>query len=792
MRKSLFCITLLFFFLAIGPWAWGSDLKGNIHIAFLVDATGNKVFLELVQKEISTLLKNSYTVEFEVRTLDSSDREGMKRQIEQLMQDDRINCIIGLALDTSDALIGIKRYTKPVIAAAILDRKLQGLPMTAEGTSGIDNFNYIESPFDVEKDLTTFKRLYDYKHLAVLLNARETLLFHTVFSHIGRAVDKVSPGARLSFVEIYPHKLAESMAAMPDDVDSVYLPPVFVQDEVGEQKKLIDLINERRLPSFALLGEENVRMGVMASIAPDRNINAMSRRIAINVLKIFSGTNGADLPVQLSQYTDNYVVNVATLEKIDFFPSWQVMSEARLINLDNERRGRRINLPGVIGEALRSNVILQIEQLNTRLQQQEKNISSAPFFPQLELSTSVDMIDDNRVNAAVGSPSRHTWLASGSLSQILYADDVFANYAIQKIFLESQRFQEKAQMLDTVITAGEAYINLLFARSNRAIQNNNLAVTRKNLDIARNKEAVGSVGASEVHRWESELASNQINLNDAHRDLQLARLSVNNILNRPINEEFIAEDLDDSTPIELIITDPEVYGYLGDFKKLNRFGEFLMEEANLNLPELKQVAERVKAQKRDILNRQRAYYIPDIRIQGKIDHVLGEYDTVIETSSDLDTPWSIAATASWPLYKGGNRGYELEKSRIQLRQIGLEEVSLRNQLSLQVQSNLQTAAVSAREISLSRAGLKSAQKNFEITQAGYSEGRNSIADLIDAQNAKISAELGEAVAKYQFVLDFLKLERSVGRFHFLDTPQEKDAFLERLQRYMDATEENTH
>jgi outer membrane protein len=559
MRKTLLQITLLFTFIVISTFAWGTEIKSTVRIALLVDETGNKVLLELVEKEIRTLLQNRYTLNFEVKSLNSADRGGMDRQIQQLMKDDSIDCLIGLGLDTSDALIGLKTYNKPVIAATVLDRKLQGLPLTAEGSSGIQNFNYIESPFDIEKDLRTFKNLYDYKHLAVLLNARETLLYHTVFSHIGRAVEKVSPGVKLSFVEIYPGKVEESMAALPDDVDSVYFPPVFLQDEIGEQKKLINLINKRKLPSFALLGEENVQMGIMASIAPDRNINAMARRIAINILNIFGGKDAGELPVQLTRYIDNYVINVSTLQEIDFFPSWEAMNAARLINFDQNLSGRKITLQSVIAEALRSNLVLQIEQLNTRLQTQEKKIASSSLYPQLNLSTSVNMLDENRVDADPTNPARHTWLATGSLSQVLYADDVFANYAIQKFFLESQKYQERAQMLDTVITAGEAYINLLFARSTRTIQNNNLAVTRKNLDIARSKEAVGSVGASEVHRWESELSSNQISLNDAYRDLRLASLSLNNILNRPINEDFIAEDIEYANSIELLITDPEVY-----------------------------------------------------------------------------------------------------------------------------------------------------------------------------------------------------------------------------------------
>jgi outer membrane protein TolC len=114
----------------------------------------------------------------------------------------------------------------------------------------------------------------------------------------------------------------------------------------------------------------------------------------------------------------------------------------------------------------------------------------------------------------------------------------------------------------------------------------------------------------------------------------------------------------------------------------------------------------------------------------------------------------------------------------------MEEKNLRNRFDLGVRSSMETATVSAREIALSEKRLAAAQKSFEIVQAGYAEGRNSVTDLIDAQNDKVSSEHAAASAKYQFVLDFLEMERAIGRFHFLDSLEEKQAFLDRLHHFM--------
>ncbi len=761
--------------------------KPIFNIALLTDDSREPAYQQMAVNEINTLLKNRYTVTYINRKMDPEKTTDDTAVISNLMEDASVDCIISLGLDTSHALVQYGSYLKPVIAGTILDPKLQGLPLTPEGSSGIKNFNYVQAPFDIGKDLMTFKRLYDYKHLAILFNARETRMFHTLYSYFGKAVAKVSPGATFSIVEIAADDVEKSITGISSRVDAVYVLPLFLGDGKDKQKTVIQAVNHRKLPSFALLGETHVRMGVMASIAPDRNINAMARRIAINVLDIADGQDAGTLPVMLSRHNDNFVVNVGTFRDIDYYPSWSSLSTARLLNLEGSQKGRKLHLRGVIREALERNLDLQMEKIDTAVQTREVGVARAARLPRIDLATAMNVIDKNRANGGVTDPARTTWTASGTLSQTIFSDDILANYAIQQMMLESQRYQERATLMDTVITAVGAYINLLFARSNQIIQNDNLDVTLKNLDIAKNKATVGSVGASEVYRWESERAKNQISLNDAYRDLQLARMSLNRILNRPIEQRITVEDIEPATAIELLITDPGVYQYLDNFKKLARFSDFLIVEADRNLPELKQIKETLRSREREVLNKKRALYLPNVQLGGTVDKILDEYDVANKTESDLDHPWTLSVSAAWPLFTGGARHRELEKSRLQLRQIRMEEKDLYNRFHLQVRSNLETAAVSAREIKLSQEALTAARKNFRIIQAGYAEGRNTIADLIDAQNAKVNSEWGAQVARYQFVLDFLDLERSMGQFHFLDTPESKTLFLVRLQEFMDTT-----
>jgi outer membrane protein TolC len=756
-------------------------------VAIVMETTETTVYQKMVMDEITTLMAGRGGVAFLEKTVDPRHPDKGVALLSRLMADNAIDCVIGMGALVSDMLIRMKQYPGPAIATVVVDRKLQGLPLTSEDTSGIRNFNYIQSGFDVTKDLQTFRTLYDFHHLAVVLPAIKTPMFHTLYSYFGRALQQVSPDAAFSLVEIDPGSVEDGIPEIPADVDAVYLLPLFSETESLQITAVIQAVNHRKLPSFAMMGETHVRMGAMASIASGRNLDIMARRVAINVLDILEGRDAGTLSVTASAYTDNFVINMETLQAIDYYPGSAAMADARLLNLDKLQQGVSLQLKEVILEALERNLDLLTAGTDVRIQEAETGKAKGALLPQVTLSAGMTHIDENRVDNTLNYPARTTLTGSAGLSQAVFSDDLLANHAIQTILTQSVRFQEKAVLLDTVVTAAYAYIDLLFAMSNQAIQNSNLEATRKNLEIARNKSALGAVDASEVSRWESEKAANQIRLNDAYRDHQLARMRLNQVLDRPINRRFSVSDIGPVKGIELMITDPDVYRLLENIKQAQRFSDFLITEADRNMPELKQVREQIRSQERQVLNRKRALILPDIVLQGSVDKILDERDARQTTPSDLDHPWSVSLMASWPVFTGGSLKKDLAQSRYQLERLVLEERNLKNQIHLNVRSSLETAAVSAREITLADNRLAAARKSYDIVQAGYAQGRNSVTDLIDAQNARVSSERDAASAKYQFVIDFLEMERATGRFYFLESPEEKQAFLHRLKSHLETT-----
>ncbi len=752
------------------------------------EETGLGLFAQQIKEEINTLMKSRADIRYQNQMVPVNPREQSIESIGRLLTHKGGDCFIGLGVELSDRLIRLNQYPRPVIAVGVMDARLQGAPRSSEGGSGVHNLNYIESHFDVAQDLTTFKSLVDYRHLSVVLPKDDRGVLKALETYFTTILKTIAPDSTFSLVTIDPAHIDTGLPQVPLESDAVYLVPVFTENGDEQMAAIIKEVNRRRLPSFALLGESHVRLGALSSIAPDRNINTMARRVAINVLDILEGADAGTLPVSISSYSNNFVLNVDTMKKIDYYPSFETAAKARLINLEKlHQGGPGLKLKGVILEALERNLAYLSSQADTQIQETQAQIARAALFPQVSVSAGLTRIDKNRVNIAQTYNAQTTFSAGAGLQQAVFSDDLLANLAVQKILTGARQYSEKAALLDTVLTASRAYINLLLAMSTQNIHNDNLSVTRKNLEIARNKAAVGTVNLAEVSRWESEKAANQISLNDAFRDFQTARMQLNQILDRPILRDFSLADVGPDKGIELMITDPSVYRFLNNLKQVRKFSNFLVTEADRYLPELKQIQENIKAQERLVLNKKRALYLPSVGLEANIEKILDEYEVRQNTSSDLDHPWSVSLTATWPLFTGGANQKELAQSRLELSQLKLQERDAVNQFHLDIRSKLETAAVSAREIALANARYEAALKSFDIMQAGYAEGRNSVTELVDAQNTKLNSERALASAKYQFVLDFLEMERATGRFYFLDTPDEKQAFLRRLKEYMETT-----
>jgi outer membrane protein TolC len=225
-----------------------------------------------------------------------------------------------------------------------------------------------------------------------------------------------------------------------------------------------------------------------------------------------------------------------------------------------------------------------------------------------------------------------------------------------------------------------------------------------------------------------------------------------------------------------------------DFKKLRII---LVKEGLNTSPELKAVESAIKSQERALRSANWKFWSPRIALQGQVTNIFAEGGAGSEDVDSLpfpfpetdETNWSVGLNLTFPLFSGGERYSRRREALETIAQLKTEKEALAERIEGRIRSALHVAGASYAGIQQARNSAEAAEKNLEIVMDSYARGVISILELIDAQNAALVAEEGAANAVYDFLVDFMEVERAVGQFGFVMTAQEREAFLERLAAF---------
>ncbi len=745
----------------------------NANLTIIYDQDrGSTEFLGLIQSEINTLLEQHYTITYNTISLDQDSDD--PAEIIETAFNDNSQILITLGFTASHALEIRDEYPKPCIAGISLER-------SENETTGITNYNYIQSPFSIARDMDIFRSIYDFQHLGIFVAPD---LRGPLEAYLNNEIKDT----RIQFVAI-SENVDDDFAKLEKSVDAIYFLPN-LYNTFEKELELIQKINVNKLPSFSLIGRADVENGILASISSSDYIGIYARRIALNVMKILEGQNPKDLPIQIGGVENDFVINVQTMQQIDIYPPFEVLSQASFINLRNAS-GESYSLKSAIAHALSNNLSLQISQSNIGIQDKEIDIAKSNLLPNIEASSSLVTLDDDSAEQLKSTNQltpQTEWDAKLVLSQLIYSEPAWANLSIQQSLLEAEKQGYLASQLDLVLDVCSAYIQVLLAQANVDIQNNNVQTTLSNLNIAKSKAKIGALSLADVRGFESQLAINKGALNDAQTAEQQARISFNQLLNRPLDLEFQLDELSVGDQV-LFIADSRIASNVNNYYDFRKFADFLIDYAINHAPEIQQIDWSIKAQQRSLRSNKNSLFQPQIALQGNADKTIGRYgiraEDVIFESIGVDPyqpTWNIGLNASLPIFQGNLRRNNIQKDKIIIDQLQTNRDLIEQNFDANIRLSLENLGNSFNNIRYTDEAKQSSQEYLTIIQDLYREGATTIVTLLDAQNNYLSASLGAVTSRYQFVLDAITTERLINRIYLLANEEEKEAF---IQEYFD-------
>lgn len=761
-----------------------------VRIGVILDGPweGNQTLLGYFETEIAELTAGEFVVSFpaDLTLTDDWSMEGVRRAADRLLNDQRVDQILAIGVLTSHDMALRGPLAKPVIAAFTVDRDIQGFPLQ-NGASGIRNLSYLAPPSPVTRDLHAFRELLPFRRLAVLVHRPYLQAIPALAENLEHEL--AAQGVRVVIVPV-ESSAEEALQALSPDIDAVYVTPLLRLPPVEFQRLVAGLI-EKRLPSFSYFGRGEVQQGILAGAAPLSDFPRLARRTALHVQRILLGEEAGSLPVLFSQ-EGQLVINMATARAIGFSPGWDLLIEADLLAEETGGAIRCLSLHGAVREAAAVNRELAAADRQVAAGLEEIRKARAALYPQLLLSAEGLAIDRDRAEETFGTRAERTLQGSLQLEQSLYSEQRHTRLAVEKHRQEGQGQERQELRLDIIQQAATAYLNVLRAKTLQAVQKNNLRVTRSNLALARMRRKVGFSGPAEVYRWESQLAKDRKAVIDADTRRSLAEMALNRILQRPAEEPFITTEVGLSDP-DLLIADPRLGSFLENPASFANFRDFMVAEGQAAVPELQRINAAIAAAKRLQKAARRSFWVPELTFQAGLTQILKEEGEgtqspfkgllPIEIPEADDTSWNLGINLTLPLFTGGGRRAELARAGEELARLRLERQVLADRIEQRIRSALQQARASHSGIRLSREGAEAARKNLDLVTDAYSRGVVSIIELLDAQNAALAADQAAANAVYDFFIDLMEVQRSVGGFDFFMSDEEKDRWFERLEDF---------
>lgn len=776
-RYRYFNIAVLTVFLFTALTVYGQE---PVVVAVVGDGPADR-FAPQQQKYIDELLALTSS-EFDVQIRHFSgkwSKQSIDAAIERAFADAEIDFVLVTGFVANQITASRRAYAKPTFLPLIIDTGLIAGDATV-GRSGVRNLNYLTAYADFAEDLDTLARFIPFRDLVLFVD--EELSSAIPALRAAALATSEARGIRLSLVthDGIDHRLMDRVPAGTDAVFVAGLPRM----PLADFDRLIEAVNAAGLPSYSFAGVPDVERGLLVTNSDPGDVDRQARLNALNMQAVMLGERPEDQPIA-SQQREQLTINMATARHIALSPSFDVLSNAVLLNEDPDVTGPQYGLVEIANLALEQNQDLRAEVFGVDAGLEEIARARSNLLPQLGASASHTVRRDSPAVSA-GLFAERSSDAAISLDQLLYSDAASANLKIQKELQRTRLASLQEFRLDVVLAATSSYYTVLNAQSQLDVQEANLRITRANLELAEDRVRLGTSTASDVYRWQAEVARAQILVFNARAALYQSWDTLNRILHRPQGTRIALREASFDEPF--VLTRQAFDDLVRSRADYARFARYNIARALRQSPELEQLNAQIAAKRRELTSQQRAYWLPDFSLGGRYTNNIDQSGLGAGPQAGQDLKdWSIGIQATLPLFSGGLKRANVSRASYELRQLESLRASTEERVEEQVRNQLHAAEAAYRQIDLSITAAEASRKNFDLVSDAYARGTVSIIELLDAQDTSLTASAAAAESLYNFLITIMSVQRAVGGYDYLLTPEERDALAAEMRLALTGT-----
>ena len=681
-------------------------------------------------------------------------KEGVEQTLLKALHDPQYDMVVALGLIASDVAVHQTEIPKPLFAPFIISIKDQKVPREGEG-SGVPNLCYISQEVDLDLHISLLKRVVNAEHIVFMVS--QSLLEILPFFNSLQVI-AINDGA-------------VCLEMLPQETDAVFIATM----PLGREKEIECLANgliERGLPSYSFASDPFIKKGILMSLSSETHLQRIIRRTALNIERSQLGERMDLFPVVMSTLKQP-ILNMNTARALSLSVPYDLTLDAKLIDDPGKRIGSPLTLVEAVNEGVCQNTQLQANYHEMLAGLENPKLAKALLFPQVGVEGNILTIDRKR-------HVRRQIDGFLTLQQMIYSNELIGQYCIARNQAGAAIADFNEAWLDAAKDIANAYFSLLRSQTIAEILRDNLDLTHSNLMLAEERVSAGVARSSEVYRWESQFANNRAQLVTAGFRVKSDMTHLLKLLSRPQGEEIYVRN----------VTEEEVYWLyppkwfedrFNTPEKLERFATYIVCEGFRLSPMLQHFSCLVSVKAEALGMAKRAFWTPDLFFNGCVDQKLYNEE---KKECFFDTHWRVSLNLSFPLYTSGARRAELQKSRQEFLQAQLDFANAGEVVEESIRTSLYQVMSAYTSIGLTRASFEEAKKSLKLVQISYGKGTTSIVDLLDAQAQALRTNIEHAQALYGFFMDFVHLERDIGRFDFLLPSEERAEIRRKTEDYL--------
>jgi outer membrane protein len=316
-------------------------------------------------------------------------------------------------------------------------------------------------------------------------------------------------------------------------------------------------------------------------------------------------------------------------------------------------------------------------------------------------------------------------------------------YDIAKLDIESAKVDLEMEQLDLAMKIKEVFFTILKADKAVEVASKEVESFELHLKAAKDFYEAGAKTINDVLMAEVDLANSKYELVKAETAASTARIKINVLLSKQLNEEVELVDIFDSQSVQI------------DLEKL-------ISLALNNRPEIEKLNIFNIQNDRQIQNAKSAYY-PSINMTYSYSKQ-GDSWNVARSKFDEGTSWQAVVGLTWKLWNWKNTSKSIQKIRSQKTQLEQNKEATEDQIRSEVKEAVLNLLETEKNIPTAKKAVEQAEENQKFNNERYKEQVATSLDVADAQKYLSRAKLNYYNAIYDHLIAKASLLRAIGAY----------------------------